>query len=220
MSSGDQRSIEHHGIKGQRWGVRRSNSELARLGGRKKEEAGETVDEKLDNRYMPKEYGIGMRRDAKRAREAIYKDRRNLSDERLLAYGARVEREKKLRDLIDEDMHAGRTAVKKGVLSGSEKAVSKTVEAAGTLIGKKMLSTVFSEADVNAFYKVNDKGKKKTRADIRKAVKDQQYEKNYKVKLEKAEARRAEAQERRAKKRKKMKKRAMKRAKSALSKTP
>jgi hypothetical protein len=94
--------LVHYGVKGMRWGVRKSRPKS-----------------KAD-----------LKREAKDVREkgkrkSAAKNRRNLSDADLEKYVQRLEKEKKLKSLIDNDVEPGKTVVKQ-ILGDSGKKVLGT----------------------------------------------------------------------------------------------
>lgn len=104
--------IAHHGIKGMKWGVRRTKAQLERAANRKAD------------RQRKKQ----MRQDVK--------NRRLLSDEELNAKIRRLEMEKKLRTLTDEEINRGRKAVVE-VLEDGGKQAAKSFVAGGLKYGAK-----------------------------------------------------------------------------------
>ena len=89
--------IQHYGIKGMKWGVRRYQNKDGTLtaAGKKREAA----------------------KDANRAeiqdRKEAYKNRRTLSDEEINTRVRRLEQEKRLKSLTEDDIAPGRSAAKK-----------------------------------------------------------------------------------------------------------
>jgi outer membrane receptor for ferrienterochelin and colicin len=104
--------ITHHGIKGMKWGVRRTKAQLERAANRKAD------------RQRKKQ----MRQDVK--------NRRLLTDEELNAKIRRLEMEKKLRTLTDEEINRGRKAVTE-VLEDGGKQAAKSFVAGGIKYGVK-----------------------------------------------------------------------------------
>lgn len=92
--------LKHYGVKGQKWGIRRyQNKDGTLTAAGKKRDAAKSA------------------RDANKAklqdRREAYKNRRSLSDEELGSRVRRLEQEKKLKSLTEEDIAPGRSAVKK-----------------------------------------------------------------------------------------------------------
>lgn len=103
----------HYGIKGMKWGVRRSEAELARSRG--------DADKAAD--------------DAKKAdmKNAV-KNRRTLSDKELKERIERIKLEKQLKDLTEEEISRGE-AFAKAVLSSAGKKVATTAVTGAALYG-------------------------------------------------------------------------------------
>lgn len=113
--------LYHHGILGQRWGIRRyqnSDGSYTSLGRRRRRISGSGNSRSL------------ARRDALSA----VKNRRTLSDEELDARIKRLEKEKKLKDLTTEDIIPGKKFVK-NVMSDSGKKILTTVISGAALYG-------------------------------------------------------------------------------------
>lgn len=98
--------LEHYGVKGMHWGVRR--------GATKKEQ-------KVADK-----------------RQKMSDNRRLLKANDLDAMISRLEKEKKLKNLVEEDLTPGKRAVK-AVLSESGQKVARTVLAGAVLYGGKVL---------------------------------------------------------------------------------
>lgn len=101
--------IWHYGIKGQKWGIRRyqnSDGTLTASGKRrqKKEEKRQAKEARKQAKQVDKEI--------RQERAYASKNRRSLSDEELVSRVKRLEQERKLKNLTDEDVATGRTAVK------------------------------------------------------------------------------------------------------------
>lgn len=107
--------IQHYGVKGQRWGVRRYQNADGTLTAAGKKRAAQ------EQRRQQKEA------DKKRIneRKQAYKNRRSLSDEELSSRIKRLEQEKRLKALTEEDIAPGRSAAKQ-ILSSTGKKVLYT----------------------------------------------------------------------------------------------
>ena len=101
--------LYHHGILGMKWGVRRYQNPDGSL----------TLEGR--RRYL-KDAAI----QAKKERKKDYKNRRGLSDDELQEKITRLEKEKRLKDLTEEDMAPGERFVR-DVASSSTKKVANIV---------------------------------------------------------------------------------------------
>lgn len=119
--------LEHYGVKGMKWGVRKKKSqrELREEGKRKK----------------------------------LVKNRRNLSDTDLKNYIDRLEKEKKLKTLVEEDLSPGK-AVAKRLMSESGQRVLKTVGTGAALYAvKAALTKEFNLKDAAGYLTPKPKNK-------------------------------------------------------------
>lgn len=103
----------HHGVKGMKWGVRKSRVKPSRSKKR------ETSD-----------------RSIRKDRLKASKSRRKLSDSELDARIKRLEKEKKLRTLTEEEINPGRTMVKNQL-----KKVGAAAVAGGAVVGARYVMT-------------------------------------------------------------------------------
>ena len=122
--------LEHYGVKGMKWGVSRSG------GGSNK------------GRTSREDKVRAKRKDAKRRRQT-------LKDKDLDQLVKRLEQEKKLKNLLDEDLAPGRTATKKLLANAGTKVAGTVLAGAGVWAVKAALdgslkSAVTPQFAVNA----------------------------------------------------------------------
>ena len=116
--------LMHYGIKGMKWGIRRTEAQLQRARGKLESDAN--------------------RSEIKR-RKATYKNRRTISDDDLRKEVSRLELEKKYKNLVDEDVRPGRTAVQKFLKSTGGRVL--TSAAIGTMAYAGYLALGGSDPD-------------------------------------------------------------------------
>lgn len=116
--------LMHYGIKGMKWGIRRTEAQLQRARGKLESDAN--------------------RSEVKR-RKATYKNRRTISDDDLRKEVSRLELEKKYKNLVDEDVRPGRTAVQKFLKSTGGRVL--TSAAIGTMAYAGYLALGGSDPD-------------------------------------------------------------------------
>lgn len=111
--------LQHYGIKGMKWGIRRTEEQLARARG-----SLASSKSKLTSR-VDKALGRSSAERAERSRRAkVRKNVRTTSDEDLRKEVNRLELEKKYKSLSDEDLKPGRTMVKKFLKSTGGRVVT------------------------------------------------------------------------------------------------
>lgn len=116
--------LMHYGIKGMKWGIRRTEAQLQKARGKLESDAN--------------------RSEVKR-RKATYKNRRTISDDDLRKEVSRLELEKKYKNLVDEDVRPGRTAVQKFLKSTGGRVL--TSAAIGTMAYAGYLALGGSDPD-------------------------------------------------------------------------
>lgn len=144
--------LMHHGIKGMKWGIRKDRSSgSARSAARKKARA-EAKAERKKNRA---------------ANKAIIKDRRNASKNRRLLSDSdldsrikRLEKEKKLRDLTNDDVNPGKKAARDTMNTFGSTAAKNAAKVAafGIVGGATYVGRKYIEFKVNP--KNTEQGKK------------------------------------------------------------
>lgn len=122
--------LEHYGVKGMKWGVRRGVIKSGR------------------ERTSREDRVRAKRKDAKRRRQV-------LSDKDLDQLVRRLEQEKKLKSLLDEDLSPGRTASKRLLANAGTKVAGTVLAGAGVWAVKAALdgslkSAVTPQFAVNA----------------------------------------------------------------------
>ena len=147
--------LEHYGIRGMKWGIRRKDPSGTSSTGRE---------------LNAKEVAAAERAAAKsgrkekiRERKKAVKERRNLSDAELEKRVKRAQLEKQLREATAQDLAPRRTAVKK-VLGGAAKTVAATALPALAVYGgrKFIIKYMKNEALANEVFPPKTKKKKGT----------------------------------------------------------
>ena len=139
----DDTILVHHGIKGMKWGVRRYRNKDGSLTAEGKLRSQKRADRQT-NRDMKREY--------KRAS----KNRRALSTKELQSRIQRLEMEKKLKTLTEDNVRSSGEKVARDVLKSVGSKVAKTAIVGGTaLLGRALVtgqlsSGVFDLNDANA----------------------------------------------------------------------
>lgn len=124
--------LEHYGIKGMKWGVRRKrgpNGLVVRKPITKKEAKVRAQRQKLSDK------------------------RRQLSDDEVKQAVERLQNEKKLKDLVDADLRPGRTVVKKVMSEGGQNALRVAVAGAGMYAVRAALEKKFDPKEAAKYLK-------------------------------------------------------------------
>ena len=141
--------IQHHGIKGQKWGVRRFQNKdgtLTTAGKKRVKELNNTATEKYTGSKHDspayREHRMNKEADNKKKAEmrADVKNRRTLSDADLKKKIERVKMEKQLKELTAEEISPGKAFAKR-VLSSSGQKVATSLVTGAVLYGVKTAMT-------------------------------------------------------------------------------
>lgn len=103
--------LEHHGVKGMKWGVRkRSKTRVSSSGARS---------------TSPNPSSKVSAPTTRDKRVKVLKNRRELSDSDIKDFTSRLQSEKQLKALLDEDVSPGRTFIKKVMSDAGKQAATK-----------------------------------------------------------------------------------------------
>ena len=153
--------IEHYGVPGMKWGVRRSQASLDRAAGRKpakKKKVRSTRATRKAEKAKQKTAAARAKskdRTTKSGRKSTSANRRHLTDNDVSSLVKRLESEKKLKTLIDQDVSPGRTFAKT-VMSDAGKRALTTVATGTLLYGAKYAFD--KQFDAKEFGKVISRG--------------------------------------------------------------
>lgn len=131
--------LEHHGIIGMKWGVRRSEAELARARGSSKQSADEQE---------------------RTNRQTAVKNRRTLSDAELKKRIERLKMEREFKNLTEEDIAPGRKCVSEILASSGKKVASIAAAGAMSYAVKAAMTKEFDLKDAASYIAANPNKKK------------------------------------------------------------
>lgn len=146
--------IEHHGVKGMKWGVRRSQAALDRAAGRKPAKPKKVRTSRKDRKIAKAKE---QRKDTstKSGRKRASDVRRHLSDNDISSLTKRLESEKKLKTLIEQDVSPGRSFAKTVMHDAGKQALTTAARGAMLYGAKYAFDKKF---DASEFGKVISRG--------------------------------------------------------------
>lgn len=131
-------ALMHYGVKGMKWGVRRTDAELVKA--RQREQA--------------------VNKQAKAERKAKMKSRRTLTDRELKARIDRMKLERQFKDLTEEDISPGRKAIKNILSSAGTKTLGMAAAGAAAYAFKAAMTRRFDLEEAAAYIAANPNKKK------------------------------------------------------------
>ncbi len=124
-------ALEHHGVKGMKWGVRkRSKTRVSSSGARS---------------TSPNPSSKVSTPTTRDKRVKALKNRRELSDSDIKDFTSRLQSEKQLKALLDEDVSPGRTFIKKVMSDAGKQAATKLATNAMTYGTTKVMGKAFGK---------------------------------------------------------------------------
>ena len=124
-------ALEHHGVKGMKWGVRkRSKTRVSSSGARS---------------TSPNPSSKVSAPTTRDKRVKALKNRRELSDSDIKDFTSRLQSEKQLKALLDEDVSPGRTFIKKVMSDAGKQAATKLATNAMTYGTTKVMGKAFGK---------------------------------------------------------------------------
>ena len=133
-------ALEHHGVKGMKWGVRkRSKTRVSSSGARS---TSPNPSSKVSAPNPSSKVSAPTTRDK---RVKALKNRRELSDSDIKDFTSRLQSEKQLKALLDEDVSPGRTFIKKVMSDAGKQAATKLATNAMTYGTTKVMGKAFGK---------------------------------------------------------------------------
>lgn len=132
-------TIVHYGVKGMKWGVRKSDNQLARQRGKAEKNVNKVV---------------------KAERKKDVKNRRTLTTEELKTKIERMKVEKQFKDLTEEDISPGRKIAKDILKSAGTKVLSAAAAGAAAYAVKAAMTKRFDLGEAASYIAANPNKKK------------------------------------------------------------
>ena len=133
-------ALEHYGVKGMKWGVRkRSKNRVSSSGARS---TSPNPSSKVSAPNPSSKVSAPTTRDK---RVKALKNRRELSDSDIKDFTSRLQSEKQLKALLDEDVSPGRTFIKKVMSDAGKQAATKLATNAMTYGTTKVMGKAFGK---------------------------------------------------------------------------
>ena len=137
-------ALRHYGIRGMRWGIRRTPAQLGRARGEIKAEK------------------IAEQKRTEREKRAAVKSRGTLSNEELQERIRRLQLEKQLRELTDAEISPGRKFVKDVMYDSGKQAATQVSKNAMMFAGKQLVGGKFGQKELaDALFNVKESKKDK-----------------------------------------------------------
>ena len=147
--------LEHHGIKGMKWGVIRSKTQSAVSRGKEKVKESKEKHEakKSEKAAANKAKTLSTDEGQRSDRATAKKSRRTLSDSEIQSRITRLEKEKRLKELTDEDLAPGKTATKKIIIGAVKTTATAALPGLLAYAGKKVVTNSLNNPELaNAMF--------------------------------------------------------------------
>ena len=159
--------LEHHGIKGMKWGVIRTKTQSAVSRGKEKVKESKEKHEakKSEKAAANKAKTLSTDEGQRLDRVTAKKSRRTLSDSEIQSRITRLEKEKRLKELTDEDLAPGKTATKKIIIGAVKTTATAALPGLLAYAGKKVVTNALNNPELADAMFSTKKDKKKAASD-------------------------------------------------------